>query len=342
MYYCSANDSDGLIRLLLKKCIDTNQKVVIIPDSDFSAKVIDDNQERLKKYFLFPHIYNSPGAVGHWMRKSKQKQLAVEVGMNVALGQVVTIENHNYTLPPAIVFPCFTKPLVSVGGGKQFFCRCNNERELQNVFDKVCSFRDMDMLVEDFKIINKEYAVVGFSDGNNVVVPGVIEFISNSESHFGIAREGLVKPITGFEELIDLFEEYLRRIGFCGLFDIDFFESDGVLYFGEINLRFGGSGYAVTKMGVNLPVMMIKFLRGESYSDMPQHVTSTASFANERMCLDDWYYNYLSSEELDDIINSVDVLFVKDEEDPGPYRAFKKECIKRIIKRGIRQKLRKI
>ena len=43
------------------------------------------------------------------------------------------------------------------------------------------------MLVEDFKIIEEEYALLGFSDGNEVIIPGIIHFLTHSKSHFGLA-----------------------------------------------------------------------------------------------------------------------------------------------------------
>ena len=286
---------------------------------------------------MFPNINYTPGAIEHWMKKAVQKQLSVEVGMNVANGQIVSVKKKSYTIPENLKYPCFTKPLTTVNGGKQFLKRCNNEAELRRVLDAVCNYRDLDMLIEDYKTIKGEYAVLGFSDGENVVIPGIIEFVANSQSHFGVARQGKIKTVAGFEGIVGQFKEFMRRIGFCGLFDIDFYESEGVLYFGELNLRFGGSGYAVTKMGVNLPAMMVKCLCGESYTEMPQYVTETATYANERMCIDDWCYNYISEEECRQMISNADIQFVYDENDPGPQKALERQMKLLRIKRKLKK-----
>ena len=74
IYWCHYSDGEGLLRILLEKCLDSRQKVIIIPDSDYSAAVIDENQEVLKEHFLFPHIHHQPGAVVDWMNKERQKQ----------------------------------------------------------------------------------------------------------------------------------------------------------------------------------------------------------------------------------------------------------------------------
>lgn len=335
--YCNAKDKENLIKLLLDKCTDSNQKVVIIPDSDFSASVIDNNQDRLKDYFLFPHINHTPGAVEHWMQKTTQKQLAREVGLNVADGKIVTVLNQKYEIPEGIDYPCFTKPLLTINGGKSFLKRCNNESELRKILDGVSQHFNADVLVEDFISIDTEYAVVGISDGYEVIIPGVIEFLVNSPSHFGIAREGKIMPITGFEELMSLFKKFVQRIGFCGLFDIDFFLSNGVFYFGEINLRFGGSGYAYTAMGVNLPAMLVKSLNGVDISDMKKEVTEMATYVNERMCVDDWSFYHISESDIYQKIDNADIKFVYNSEDSAPQRKLERYIRQQKVKRVLRR-----
>ena len=318
--YSNVTDENGLIDLLLAKCVDSQQKVILIPDSDFSAVAIDRHQDRLRSYFLFPNINYSAGAVEHWMDKNVQKKLAREIGMNIAEGRIVSVENNHYEFPENVNYPCFTKALATISGGKQFLKRCNNEVELRCVLDKVSLKYNTRVLIEDFKTIDTEYAVVGVSDGKNVIIPGVIKFLVNSKSHFGIAREGIIMPPTGFEEIFEHFKSFVCNIGFCGLFDVDFYESGGKMYFGEINLRFGGSGYAYTAMGVNLPVMLVHLLRGENIDRMKQEITDTATYVNERMCLDDYVHGHISEEMYQKIIKSADIRFVYDVSDPGPQK----------------------
>ena len=324
--YCHVQDGEGLISLLLDKCADSSQKVILIPDSDFAAAAIDDNQERLKESFLFPHIDHSPGAVRHWMDKTVQKDLARKIGLDTVDGRIVSVVDRQYAIPEGVNFPCFTKALATISGGKQFLRRCDNEAQLRSVLDKVSLKYNTQVLVEDYKPINAEYAVVGFSDGSNVVIPGVIEFIANSNSHFGIAREGLVRPTCGFEDLLEKFRGFVRQIGFCGLFDIDFYESEGKLFFSEMNLRFGGSGYACTAMGANLPAIFVRYLRGEDYHDLIHNIDRNATYVNERMCLDDYLSGHITWKECLQIIKRSEIRFVFDEQDAGPQRKFRKYC----------------
>ena len=48
------SDEKMLIDMLLKQCLDKDQKTILFPDSDFSAVVISKNEDRLGNYFLFP------------------------------------------------------------------------------------------------------------------------------------------------------------------------------------------------------------------------------------------------------------------------------------------------
>ena len=341
VYYCYINDGEGLIRLLLEKCADSKQKSIIIPDSDFAAVVVDKYQDKLKDYFLYPRINNTAGAVEHWMNKGVQKDLAKNIGLNVAEASLVKIENGQYCLPKTVKYPCFTKSAATISGGKQFLRCCKNEVELHNLLNKVSSQLNTEILVEDYKKIDEEYAVVGFTDGKKVVIPGVIKFIATSQSHLGVARQGEILPVTGFEETIELFKTFVRKIGFYGLFDIDFFQSNGLLFFVEMNLRFGGSGYAVTKMGVNLPGMFVKSMCGEPFSDMNQFVSSSAVYVNERMCMDDWYLGHITLKECHQYIDNADITFVGDAEDPNPNRSMKKVFLITKFKKFVRYIMKK-
>lgn len=342
VYYCYINDGEGLIRLLLEKCADSKQKSIIIPDSDFAAVVVDKYQDKLKDYFLYPHINNTAGAVEHWMNKGVQKDLAKNIGLNVAEASLVKIENGQYCLPKTVKYPCFTKSAATISGGKQFLRCCKNEVELHNLLNKVSSQLNTEILVEDYKKIDEEYAVVGFTDGKKVVIPGIIKFIATSQRHIGVARQGEIIPIAGFEETIELFKKFVLSIGFCGLFDIDFFRSDNLIYFVEMNLRFGGSGYAITKMGVNLPAMFVKSMTDGDYDVMPKAIIHTATFVNERMCMDDYLFNYIKKEDYNRIVNHANIYFVKDSNDPKPEQFYRIQLTLQRCKRSFMNLVNKL
>ena len=343
VYYCKGNNKRKLLEIINEKCYDENRRVILLPINDFAASVIDQNIDSLKGRFLFPHIHNEQGAITAWMNKEKQKELARSLGIDTAYSNNIEISDGKYVLPSGINYPCFTKTRAYITGYKNTLHRCDNEKELQETLRKIGErYRQITIMVEDYKAIEKEYAVVGVSDGNDVIIPGVIEIITMAQgSDKGVACQGKIMPIIGFEELIELFKEFMRTIGFVGLFDIDFYYCDGKFYFGEINLRIGGSGYAVIQSGVNLPLMLVKVLLGQSIDNMEKTVKRSATFVNERICLDNWYEGYFSTKEFHKILNSADISFVKDEKDKRPEKIFRREIAIKSIKRQLKKCLKK-
>ena len=328
---------EGLVQLLLEKCVDKNLKPIIIPTSDFTAVAIDN--EVIRKHFLVPYINNTISSIEYWMDKAHQKRMAIEAGLNVA-GSIVVSQNEGvFVLTDEVKYPCFTKPLSSIEGGKRCLRRCENKTELREVLNIAEKNGIKGILVEDYLKIDEEYAVLGFSDANEVVIPGVIKFVKGCQSHKGVAMIGEVLPIDGFKEIVDKFARFISSIGFVGLFDIDFFKCQGEFFFGELNLRIGASGNAITQMGVNLPAMFVKSMLGEGTDDFKKEITASATYINERMCMGDWLAGMISTKTLHGILNSGDIQFVRDEDDTRPQRELAKKIwhhyfnYKRIVRR---------
>lgn len=332
-YFCVRKDKDALVSLLLDKCADPLQKVILIPDGDDVVAAIDNNKDRLKEHFLFPRIAKEPSSMEYWMEKTHQKQLAKEIGLNVTNATIVEIKDGQYTIPTDLHYPVFPKPLATMNGGKGGMRRCDNPKELSKALDYIINTRSRNtkVMVEDYKQIETEYALLGFSDGKEVVIPGVLQFLAVSKAHPGIALQGKVVPVVGFEQLVEKFKALVLRIGFVGVFDVDFFKSEGIFYFCELNLRYGGSGYAITKMGVNLPAMMVKSFMGEPIETMRKTVVKEAVYLNDRMCMDDWNNGHLSLNEYKRYMKTSDIRFICDDQDPIPEREYMRKFRKRAV-----------
>lgn len=332
-YYCVRKDKNALVSLLLDECADLHQKVILIPDGDDVVATIDNNKDSLKEHFLFPHITKEPSSMEYWMEKTHQKHLAKEIGLNVTNATIVEIKDGQYTIPSDLQYPVFPKPLATMNGGKGGMRRCDNPKELSKALDYIISTRSRNtkVMVEDYKEIDTEYALLGFSDGHEVVIPGVLQFLAVSKAHPGIALQGKVVPVNGFEELVEKFKTLVLRIGFVGVFDVDFFKSEGVFYFCELNLRYGGSGYAITKMGVNLPAMMVKSFVGEPMDNMAKSIDNEAVYVNDKMCFDDWNNGKISFKDYKNYLKNSDIRFICDEHDRFPEREYMMKYRKRVV-----------
>jgi carbamoylphosphate synthase large subunit len=319
--------------------MDNDQKVILIPINDFSASVIDQNIDTLKDHYLFPNIHMRQGAITEWMNKEKQKIVAKSVGLNVANSCSVEIKDGEYHLPDSITYPCFTKTREYRSRYKHTLHRCADEKELRKVMDDLKEmFHNITIMVEDYKEIETEYAVVGLASEKEVVIPGVIEITKMAQgTDKGVACQGKIMPVKGFEALVEKFKKVILEIGFIGIFDIDFYKSNGEYFFGEINLRIGGSGYAVQRMGVNLPLMFVRSMLGESIDGMKKEIDGTATYINERICLENWYADYFTTREFKKMLESSDFGFVNDKIDPVPERAFKGYFFYKRIRRSLKK-----
>jgi carbamoylphosphate synthase large subunit len=263
--------------------------------------------------------------------------LANKIGLRTPDAIVVEINNQQYQIPQEIKYPCFTKPMSSLNGGKQCVKRCGSREELQSVLDIAVRYGISNVLVEDYINIEKEYAILGFSDGKNVIIPGLIHFLKGSQTYPGVALMGKVQSVQGYGELIDKFALYVKKIGYIGIFDIDFFEAEGKFFFGELNFRIGASAYAITKMGINLPLMFVRTMQGESIEGIPCQIQGNSVYVNERLCILDWYRFKLSTKEYRKYIHAAEISFIIEENDPNPQKVYYRRYIimyfKRIIKR---------
>ena len=336
LLFC-APDAEELTSLLLDRCVENDQKAILFPCSDFAASAIDLNQERLEKHFLFPHIGHTPGAVVEWMSKIRQKGLASKVGLEVAEGVVIEVTDGKYVLPSGIVYPCFMKPMSSITGGKTGLGRCDTERQLRDSIGLLINrSSSISILVEEYKRIDQEYALMGVSDGKTVHIPGILKISSiASGTHYGVAKRGEIVPISGFERFVELCKSFVVETHFEGIFDIDFYKSRDTFYFCEMNFRYGGSGYAYTGSGVNLPTLAVGVLSGEPV-DTSLTVEKEALYVNERMCLDDWYNRFVSTREFIGFMRNRDISFIYNGEDPKPGRMFSRMVLKLGIRRAVK------
>ena len=197
------------------------------------------------------------------------------------------------------------------------------------------------MLLEQYCEITKEYALLGFSDGKEVIIPAMIQMLeSGSGGHHGVTLKGTIfNP--GDIAFINQLKKYIQSLHFCGLFDIDAYESDGKLYFNELNLRFGASGYAITNSGINLPDCFIKHLTGGGQATEINKVKE-AVFVNEKVAYDDFYNGFISLSKYKHYIEEGDFGFIKSVDDPKPYDMFKSQnfSLKKRLKREIKHILR--
>ncbi len=328
-------NKDLLIQTILSLKDPVNGKVILLPVDDYAASVIDTHIDTLKEDFLFPNIQMQQGAVVSLMDKSVQKKIALEIGLKVAKGWTVEIINGGYNLPPDIIYPCFPKPQISFQGDKKCMKKCSNEEELKCILDEIAKVRDCSMLIEQYVKIEKEFALLGVSDGKTVFIPGMIEMLQDGQgAHKGVTLKGKIIPVNDYVQFITKLETYIEIIKFTGLFDIDAYVCKDGFFFNELNMRFGASGYAITHSGVNLPERFINILLNKP-SIKKENMSLLAVFVNEKVANDDYISGFINRKEYNSFINSSNFTFIKSKADLMPYFMFTIGTLKIALLRYI-------
>lgn len=211
--------------------------------------------------------------------------------------------------------------------------KCLTESDLRNAITDLIKSDCMQVLVEQYLEIDKECALIGFSDGEHVFIPGYLHLKQLAHGiHKGVAVAGELLPNSDMQPVIDQYESFVKATHFVGLFDIDFFVCQGTCYFGEMNMRIGASGDAYLKSGINMPAMMVAYYMNQLSTAERKMVTDRSNFVNERMAVMDWSSGYMTYKELECLLQS-ECGFFYSADDPCPLKKFNnKLIIYRVIK----------
>ena len=277
------HDRQTIINLLLKEFSNNNEtKPILVPTSDYMASTIDINLDILNKIFICPNIKNQQGEIVKYMDKELQKEIAIKNGLNTAKQYNIAYKDEKYIIPKEIEYPVFVKPKVSYLGNKLMIKKCNNQEELTEWLNKLG--KNAPIIIEENINIENEYALLGYSYKGKIAMPGLIKVKkSGSFSNCkGVTIIGEVQPFNKESDLYKKIEKFISSIDLNGMFDIDLYEANNKFYFNELNLRFGASGYAITKSGINLPTIYINEINNKhnNYQELKKITVFTSDKTN--------------------------------------------------------------
>lgn len=325
-HICWTHDQSLPLVDKLRKLADPNRKMLLIPADDLVASIVDEYYDELKELYVIPNVDGCQGSIGRLMNKETQTDLAIAAGLPVLNSCVIRSCHRQFEIPETVKYPCFIKPNISKNGSKTKMQRCNDRDELYNALADLAKQRDFEMKVEDFVDIRREYSILGLSTKDVVIGPGL--FGADFGGHGGqrgIAMSGEVLPRSQQGELIDDVCRFIKSLNYEGLFDVDLIETmDGKVYFVELNLRYGGSGYSIVESGVNLPGMFADYMLMNKPVDVDCCVQPGKTFVNERVMLGEYKEGYLTAADMKEWMKKVDIHFIYDEEDPMAYQCYKK------------------
>lgn len=326
-YECVSRRRSRRIVNRLIKLADPDRKMLLIPADDLVAYIADHYYDVLSEYYLIPNINETPDRICKLMSKEAQKDLAIKANLPVINSCVITAYKGVFDIPESVTYPCFIKPNISKNSSKSRMRKCDSEEELVEALTEFSQKKQIEMLVEDFVDIKKEYSILGVSTRDGVIGPGFfVAEEGGQQEHRGVAVVGKTLPTSEYQELIDSILKFIESLDFNGLYDVDLIETtDGKMYFVELNMRFGASGYAFTECGVNLPGMFADYMIKGKKLNLDCKVEETGkTFVSEKVLIEEYMKNRLSKEKLNEYLESVDIHFIMDDEDTKAYKHFKK------------------
>ena len=311
----------------LIRLADPDHKMLIVPADDLVASIVDDYLKELSEYYVLPNVNNKAGEINRLMEKAVQKKLAREAGLPVINSCVIRTVDGEFEIPDSVSYPCFIKPNVSKNGAKTKMRKCDSEVELREALTELSEKKDVEMLVEDYIEIKREYSLLGVSTKKGAIGPGYFGAEEGGQNeHRGVAITGEILPCSIQQKLIDDLVRFIGSLNYDGLYDVDLIESEsGKMYFVELNMRFGGSGYAITESGVNLPGMFADYMLLDKPIDKESKVEETGKrFVSEKVLLEEYIKSRMTMSRYKEIMEDVDIHFIKSDEDPQPFKHFKK------------------
>lgn len=324
---CVSHRKASRIVKALIRVADPYRKMLLIPADDLVANVADEHMDTLSQYYIMPNVNGVQGEISRLMSKEVQKDLAKAAGLPVVNSCVIRSHGGKFEIPETVTYPCFIKPNISKNSSKSHMRKCDSREDLEQVLTEFSRKKDIEMLVEDFIDIDKEYAILGLSTRQGVVAPGF--FVTEAcghDAHRGVAMSGRIVATSEAQQLIDDIVKFVESLRFDGLFDVDLImTADGKLYFTELNLRFGASGYAVTRSGVNLPGMFANYMLKGQPIDLNCRIQQPGlRFISEKIMMDEYISGYLTKADMRSWMDSVDIRFIHDPQDGKAYRHFRK------------------
>ncbi|MDO4332382.1 MAG: ATP-grasp domain-containing protein [Eubacteriales bacterium] len=149
-------------------------------------------------------------------------------------------------------YPVFLKPVCGSASININKVSCREEVEL------LCKLND-DLMIQEY-MDGQEYGADVYID---LISKEVISIFVKKKIKMRAGETDKAVSVRD-EELFGLIKEFVEKMGFLGIIDIDIFRIDGVWYISEVNPRFGGGYPHAYACGVNVPAMIVNNLEGRA------------------------------------------------------------------------------
>ncbi len=242
---------------------------VIIPSADAYAILLSKYSDELEQYYLFPPL--PKGLVNSLINKNSLYKLANKHGMPIPKTFFPNDLQDLDDIKQKITYPCIVKPELSHEFVKKFrskVVRVNNFSQLYDAV-KLAIEAGLNVMVQEI-ILGPDDNVYTYDAYFNRDAEPVKVFTNRKRRQFPIYFGASVFTESVFEpEIIQMSENFLKKIGYHGIVEIEFKKDsrNGKFYMIEINPRLTNFNEVILKSGINLPASQYYDVLGEQLTE---------------------------------------------------------------------------
>ena len=187
-----------------------------------------------------------------------------------AKGQTVFTVEEALKAANELGYPVLVRPSYVLGGqGMQIAVSDEDVVEFMNIINRIK--QDHPILVDKY-LMGKEIEVDAVCDGENILIPGIMEHIERAGIHSGDSIS-VYPAYTLSQEIIDTIEDYTKKLAMSlhvkGMINIQFIVCDGKVYVIEVNPRSSRTVPYISKVtGIPIVKLATKCIIGHKIKEL--------------------------------------------------------------------------
>lgn len=201
--------------------------------------------------------------------REKLSNLLHELGIPTPAGCSVTTEDEAFAAVKDLGYPLVVRPSYVIGGRAMQVVE--SDEELRTYLQEAVSLSTEHPVLIDKYVCGKEMEVDAIADGDDVLIPGIMEHVERTGVHSGDSIS-IYPPATLTDEvqatLIDYTQRIVRALKIVGLVNIQYAYDGSDIYVIEVNPRASRTVPILSKVtGIPMVELAVDVMLGQKLAD---------------------------------------------------------------------------